>query len=125
MAEARRGGAIDREATPEAAVEMVEWMLAHRCEEAVGIGIDYREVDHPPELFADAYALARSGGLRTTAHAGEFGMPWTNVRTALDLLQVDRIDHGYTVVDAPDFGEPVQVEPIDWGIYAGGVRVVG
>jgi hypothetical protein len=30
-------------------------------------------------------------------------MPWTNVRTALDLLQVDRIDHGYTVVDAPDF----------------------
>jgi adenosine deaminase len=96
-------GAIDREATPQAAVEMVEWMLAHRCDEAVGIGIDYREVDHPPELFADAYALARSGGLRTTAHAGEFGMPWTNVRTALDLLQVDRIDHGYTVVDAPDF----------------------
>jgi len=95
--------AIDREATPEAAVEMVRWMLDHRCEEVAGIGIDYREVDHPPELFREAYALARANGLRTTAHAGEFGMPWTNVRTALDLLQVDRIDHGYTVVDAPDF----------------------
>jgi adenine deaminase len=100
---ARLIAAIDREATPQAAVEMVEWVLAHRCEEVAGIGIDYREVDHPPELFRDAYALARSAGLRTTAHAGEFGMPWTNVRTALDLLQVDRIDHGYTVVDAPEF----------------------
>ena len=95
--------AIDREAPPEAAVEMVEWMLAQRCDEVAGIGIDYREVDHPPELFAAAYALARREGLRTTAHAGEFGMPWTNVRTALDTLQVDRIDHGYTVVDAPEF----------------------
>jgi adenosine deaminase len=96
-------GAIDREASPEAAVEMVQWLLAHRCEEVAGIGIDYREVDRPPELFRDAYALARAGGLRTTAHAGEFGMPWTNVRTALDVLMVDRIDHGYTVVDAPEF----------------------
>jgi adenosine deaminase len=95
--------AIDREASPEAAVEMVRSLLAHRCEEVVGIGIDYREVDRPPELFDDAYALARRGGLKTTAHAGEFGMPWTNVRTALNLLKVDRIDHGYTVVDEPAF----------------------
>lgn len=95
--------AIDREATPEAAVEMVGWATAHRCEEVIGIGIDYREVDRPPELFQQAYRDARRAGLKTTAHAGEFGMPWTNVRTALDLLQVDRIDHGYTVVDQPDF----------------------
>lgn len=95
--------AIDREATPAAAVEMVQWVIDHRVDEVVGIGIDYREVDRPPELFAAAYALARRGGLKTTAHAGEFGLPWTNVRTAVELLQVDRIDHGYTVVDAPDF----------------------
>jgi adenosine deaminase len=82
---------------------MVRWVVAHRVEEVPGIGIDYREVDRPPELFAPAYALARRHGLKTTAHAGEFGMPWTNVRTAVELLQVDRIDHGYTVVDAPDF----------------------
>eukprot|EP01030_Chromulinospumella_sphaerica_P008047 gene8047-7876_t len=93
--------AIDREAPPEAATEMVEWVLAHRREEVIGIGIDYREVDHPPEWFAPAYALARRGGLKTTAHAGEFGMPWNNVRTAIDVLQVDRIDHGYTVLDNP------------------------
>lgn len=95
--------AIDREASPDEALEMVRWVLAQRCDEVVGIGIDYREVDRPPELFAEAYALARRHGLKTTAHAGEFGMPWHNVRTAVELLQVDRIDHGYTVVDAPEF----------------------
>ena len=95
--------AIDREASPQAAVEMVAWVKAHRCDEVIGIGIDYREVDRPPELFAQAYAEARRAGLKATAHAGEFGMPWTNVRTALEVLQVDRIDHGYTVVDRPDF----------------------
>ena len=94
---------IDREASPEAATDMVRLVLAHRHPHVIGIGIDYRENDRPPELFAEAYALARAGGLKTTAHAGEFGMPWTNVQTALDLLQVDRIDHGYTVVDNPEF----------------------
>ncbi|MGO4389900.1 adenosine deaminase [Variovorax sp. M-6] len=95
--------AIDREASPEAAVEMVQWVAQNRCEEVIGIGIDYREVDRPPELFVEAYRDARRAGLKTTAHAGEFGMPWTHVRTALDLLRVDRIDHGYTVVDQPEF----------------------
>ncbi|MFX5476838.1 adenosine deaminase, partial [Acinetobacter baumannii] len=63
---------------------------------------DYRENDRPPELFEAAYRLAREAGLKTAAHAGEFGMPWHNVATAIDLLQVDRIDHGYTIVDNPD-----------------------
>lgn len=95
--------AIDREAEPQAAMDMVQSVIDHRREEVLGIGIDYREVDRPPELFAAAYACARKAGLKTTAHAGEFGMPWTNVETALNLLQVDRIDHGYTVLDAPEF----------------------
>lgn len=95
--------AIDREASPEEALQMVQWVIEHRRDEVPGIGIDYREVDRPPELFAAAYAAARRAGLRTTAHAGEFGMPWTNVRSAIELLGVDRIDHGYTVVDAPEF----------------------
>ncbi|MDM0104425.1 adenosine deaminase [Variovorax sp. J22R24] len=95
--------AIDREASPEAAVEMVQWVTENRCDEVIGVGIDYREIDRPPELFMQAYADARRAGLKTTAHAGEFGMPWTNVRTALDVLKVDRIDHGYTVTDQPDF----------------------
>ncbi|MDB5817266.1 MAG: adenosine deaminase [Rhizobacter sp.] len=94
---------IDREASPEAALEMVQWVVANPREEVVGIGIDYSEVDRPPELFVEAYAAARRAGLKTTAHAGEFGMPWTNVRTAVELLKVDRVDHGYTIIDAPDY----------------------
>jgi len=90
---------IDREASPRAAQEMVEWVCAHRCDEVPGIGMDYRENDRPPELFQEAYALARKAGLKTTAHAGEFGMPWTNVKTAMEVLKVDRVDHGYTIVD--------------------------
>ncbi|WP_174274303.1 adenosine deaminase family protein [Sphingomonas bacterium] len=93
---------IDREADGAAAIEVVEHVLAHRVPEVIGIGIDYRETDRPPELFVEAYRLARSNGLKTTAHAGEFGTSWRNVATAVDVLGVDRIDHGYTVVDNPD-----------------------
>lgn len=97
--------AIDREATPAEALEMVEWLIAHRHPHVPGIGIDYREVDRPPELFAEAYAAARRAGLKTTAHAGEFSMPWTNVQAAVELLKVDRINHGYTIVDNPKFAQ--------------------
>jgi len=93
---------IDREAEASSALEMVELMLDCRDPAVPGIGIDYRENDRPPELFHEAYALARRHGLKATAHAGEFGMPWTNVQTAVDQLKVDRVDHGYTIVDNPD-----------------------
>jgi adenosine deaminase len=93
---------IDREADLQAALDMVGWVTAHRVPHVVGIGMDYREVDHPPQRFVAAYAAARRAGLRTTAHAGEFGMPWPNVRTAVEQLHCDRIDHGYTIVDRPE-----------------------
>lgn len=96
---------IDREADPEAAVEMVEWMQQHRRPEVIGIGMDYTETDRPPELFWKAYRNAKRAGLKTTAHAGEFGMKWTNVETAVELLGVDRVDHGYTAIDNPDFAK--------------------
>ena len=96
---------IDREAGAEAALEMVQWVLDHRSDDVPGIGMDYRENDFPPQWFEAAYALARKNGLKTTAHAGEFGMPWPNVEAALNVLKVDRIDHGYTVVDNPELAE--------------------
>jgi len=99
---ARLVPSIDREAPPEKATQMVRMMLAHPHEHTIGIGIDYREPDGPPRDFIAAYALARSHGYKTTAHAGEFGMPAANVKIALDDLEVDRIDHGYTIVDDPD-----------------------
>lgn len=93
---------IDREAPPEEALQVVEWMKEFRAPEVIGIGIDYRENDRPPELFLEAYRAAREAGFKCTAHAGEFGMPWMNVATAVDTLKVDRVDHGYTIVDNPE-----------------------
>lgn len=91
--------AIDREAGPQAAREMLQWVLEHRADEVPGIGIDYQEALGPPQLFIDTYAAARRAGLKTTAHAGEFGLPAAHVRCAIDELRVDRVDHGYTIVD--------------------------
>ena len=91
--------AIDRERGPAAASEMVQWVITHRAPEVLGIGIDFSEADHPPELFAEPYREARRAGLHVTAHAGENGVSWKNIETAIDMLRVDRIDHGYTVID--------------------------
>ena len=58
-----------------------------------GVGLDSSEVGHPPAKFQRVFARARNLGLRLVAHAGEEGPP-EYVRQALDLLGVDRIDHG-------------------------------
>lgn len=93
--------AIDREDTPEAATHLAEWMCAHRRDAIIGLGIDYRETDRPPELFWRAWRMCKQAGFRLTAHAGEFGCHPRNIATALDLLEVDRLDHGYTILDDP------------------------
>ena len=59
----------------------------------VGVGLDSSEVGHPPEKFARVFAAAAERGLKRVAHAGEEGPP-AYVRQALDLLHVQRIDHG-------------------------------
>ena len=58
-----------------------------------GVGLDSSEVGHPPSKFARVFAAARKLGLKVVAHAGEEGPP-DYVYEALDLLEVDRIDHG-------------------------------
>jgi len=57
------------------------------------VGLDSSELGHPPSKFARVFAAARERGLKLVAHAGEEGPP-QYVREALDILQVDRIDHG-------------------------------
>lgn len=58
-----------------------------------GVGLDSSEVGHPPSKFTNVFARARSLGLKLVAHAGEEGPP-EYVHEALDVLKVDRIDHG-------------------------------
>jgi adenosine deaminase len=58
-----------------------------------GVGLDSSENGHPPAKFARVFARARALGLKLVAHAGEEGPP-AYVYEALDVLCVDRIDHG-------------------------------
>jgi adenosine deaminase len=88
---------VYRQDPPAIAREMVEQVLEHRRDELIGLGMDGAEAPDPPELFVDAYRLARSGGLRLTAHACE-DAPAVNITTCLDLLGCERIDHGYHVL---------------------------
>lgn len=58
-----------------------------------GVGLDSSELGHPPRKFERAFAAARARGLRLVAHAGEEGPP-EYVREALDVLGIERLDHG-------------------------------
>ena len=64
----------------------------------VGIGLDSAELGNPPEGFIELYRMAREAGLKCVAHAGEEG-PSHYIEQALDLLLVDRIDHGVRCLD--------------------------
>ncbi|MBB4614163.1 adenosine deaminase [Novosphingobium taihuense] len=81
-----------RHLSEEAAFETLA-MAEPWLDRITAVGLDSSEVGHPPSKFARVFAAAREKGLKLTAHAGEEGPP-EYVHEALDLLQVDRIDHG-------------------------------
>ena len=91
--------AINRGQGPSVARDLVEEVIAHRCDEVVGIGLDGDNFIGPAEQFAESFVLAERNGLRRTAHAG---LPLEDTKVALDLLHCDRIDHGYLVVNDQD-----------------------
>ncbi|MBN8739498.1 MAG: adenosine deaminase [Xanthomonadaceae bacterium] len=95
--------------------ELILCFLRHLSEEAafatleqarpwrdkfIGVGLDSSEVGHPPGKFARVFAAARALGLHAVAHAGEEGPP-QYIHDALDLLQVERIDHGVQALKDP------------------------
>ena len=65
-----------------------------------GVGLDSSERGHPPSKFARVFAAAGAAGLKRVAHAGEEGPP-EYVWEALDILKVDRIDHGNRALEDP------------------------
>ena len=74
------------------AFETLEQALPFR-DKIIGIGLDSGEVGNPPEKFARVFARCRELGFHLVAHAGEEGPP-AYIWTALDVLKVERIDHG-------------------------------
>ncbi|WP_420475344.1 adenosine deaminase [Noviherbaspirillum sp. ST9] len=88
-----------RHLSEEAAFDTLEQSMPHR-DKFVGVGLDSSERGHPPEKFARVFARCKELGLRLVAHAGEEGPP-EYIRTALDLLKVERIDHGVRCLEDP------------------------
>lgn len=81
------------------AFETLEQAMPFR-DQFFAVGLDSSEKGHPPSKFERVFAKARAEGFRAVAHAGEEG-PADYIWEALDLLKVDRIDHGVRAVEDP------------------------
>jgi adenosine deaminase len=88
-----------RHLSEEDAFATLEAALPYR-DKFIGVGLDSSELGHPPEKFARVFARCRALGLHLVAHAGEEGPP-AYVWAALDVLKVERIDHGVQSVKDP------------------------
>lgn len=88
-----------RDLGADAALDILRTALPFR-DRFIGVGLDSTEVGYPPALFQQAYDIAAGKGLHRVAHAGEEAGP-DYVWQALDLLHVERIDHGNRALEDP------------------------
>jgi adenosine deaminase len=91
----------NRTRPPSEAVELARLAAKHAGDGVVALGLADDETLGAAELFGEAFAIARDAGLIRAPHAGEHGGPGS-VRSALDVLGAQRIEHGVRSVDDPD-----------------------
>ncbi|MFL5959003.1 MAG: adenosine deaminase [Gaiellaceae bacterium] len=84
--------------TLDAALTTARFAVEYADRGVVGLGLGGAEAGYPPEPFAEAFALARDGGLASVPHAGE-GDGAESVRGALEELHAHRIRHGIRAVE--------------------------
>jgi aminodeoxyfutalosine deaminase len=83
---------------PDSRHQVANWAVAAMDRGVVGFGLGGSEAGHPPEGFADAFALAREAGLHSVPHAGEVAGP-QSVWGAIRILGAERIGHGVRSVE--------------------------
>lgn len=88
---------VNRALGPRRGMAMVEDVIRHRHAHVVGVGLDNDELLGPPAQYAEVFARARAQGLHVSAHAGE-RLDAAELLDAVDLLGLERIDHGYGMV---------------------------
>ena len=106
-----------RHLSEQSAIEMLQFALKHK-DKIIGVGLDSSEKGNPPSKFFNVFRQAQAEGFRLVAHAGEEG-PAEYIWQAIDLLEVERVDHGVRCIDDPDLmqelherGIPLTVCPI-------------
>ncbi len=97
-----------RHLSEESALATLEQALPWR-EHFIGVGLDSGERGNPPEKFARVFARCRELGLHLVAHAGEEGPP-EYIWNALDVLRVQRIDHGVRCTEDPALVQRLAVD---------------
>ncbi|MFE6283537.1 adenosine deaminase [Streptomyces sp. NPDC057877] len=88
-----------RDESAESAMETLHAAKPHLAR-ITGVGLDSAEAGHPPAKFREVYETAAALGLRRVAHAGEEGPP-EYIAEALDILGVERVDHGLRCMEDP------------------------
>jgi len=110
VAQAREEVGIEVRLTPDitrgladldTAKQTAELAVRYRDRGVVGLGLGGPEDGNPPEPYAEAFAIARAGGIASVPHAGETAGP-ESIRAALEALGADRIRHGVRAVDDPN-----------------------
>ncbi|MDQ0990846.1 adenosine deaminase [Streptomyces sp. V3I7] len=99
-----------RDETAESALQTLELARPY-LDRITGVGLDSAEVGHPPVKFREVYEAAAALGLRRVAHAGEEGPP-EYITEALDVLGVERVDHGLRCMEDPALVERLVRERI-------------
>lgn len=108
---------MDRAFGPATGLEQVERLVELRragvpgIERVIGVGMDSTETGIDPVSYLPAYEAARAAGFRLTAHQGENSGP-DAVVAALDVLGVDRIDHGYSILSDPELVRRVAADRV-------------
>ncbi|TYB63249.1 adenosine deaminase [Nonomuraea sp. PA05] len=99
-----------RDRGAEEAEQVLRAALPYR-EHFIGVGLDSAEVGYPPSLFRKVFEIAAGEGLHRVAHAGEEGGP-DYVWEALDILRVERVDHGIRAMEDPQLVARLRAERI-------------
>jgi len=115
---------IDRQIEPSAARAIMDDILAYRRDEVVGIGLDGPERAGPPQRFAEIYQAAKKAGLRRTCHCCEDNQtleeaPPIHYAHCRDLLDCERIDHGYNLLASDEMTRRAKGE----GLYFTAVSI--
>jgi adenosine deaminase len=88
-----------RDMSAESAAEHLDMAKPH-IDKLIGVGLDSDEKDNPPSKFAHVFADARALGLKLTMHCDVNQKDiLDHIRECLDLIEVDRIDHGVNALE--------------------------